>query len=401
MSKLWRALEDTPILMEVAAVWRERLETEFEPLRRFFTPTNRISRCMSFGKVNEHWRIIEEPDRIVAINDERYEHKFVERREALLHRIDVRALGREICEVMGWHYCFEMLGGTYHVCRIGKMPASLGALPVYFCIRKYQNELVCAIHEAAQHATGPFLFVLPTNKPMDAVATTWLQRAGGNFMAAEDLVRFDDRMEIGSMLAFADANSKLQRSLGIEISDEPRYLFRLVGTKHRFIAFDSEPIVIQESPGTFYIAALLSAPHKIIQAIHLESMWTGINAAASTGSLGTKIDSEAKQNYEAKLRSLTEEIEDIAALGGVGRLESLVSEREAIVETLCSATQRGNELREDSDANRARNSVGAAIRRAMKVIAKEHPPLAEHLTLSLSLGLELAYSPARNLDWYF
>lgn len=401
MTTLWRAFEDAPVLMEVAEVWRQRLGTEFEPLSRFFTPTNRIASSMSFGKLNERWRIIEEPGRIVAFNDETYDHKFIERSDALLHRIDVRTLGREFCESLGWQYRFEALGSTDHICRVGVMPASLGALPVYFCIRKYPHDVVRAIHEVARHATAQFLFALPTSKPMDSEALMWVDRAGGKFIAAEDLVRFDDSTWSRSMLAFSDAKSKLQRILGIEVTEEPRFQFRLVGAKHRFVAFDSEPVVIQESPGSFYIAALLAAPHRIIQAIHLESMWTAINAAASTGSRGTKIDAEAKQNYESKIRSLTEEIEDIAALGGGDRLEELLSERDAIVETLRSATQRGNELREDTDANRARNSVGAAIRRSMKVIAKEHPPLAEHLTLSLSLGLELAYSPARNLDWYF
>lgn len=401
MTKFWQALEDAPIVMEVAGTWRERLGTEFESLQRFFVATNQITSSIRFPGDRTNWRVIDEGHRIVAVNDELYEHKFIDRQLALLHRIDVRTLSREICDAFGWHYSFEMIGSTYHLCRMGKLPASMSALPVYFCIRKYPSDVVNEIHEAAKHSSGSFLMIMPTNKPMAANAVDWLERAGGQFMAAEDLVLFELNGTSQSIVASADSKPKLQKMFGLEITEEPRYQFRLVGGKHRFVAFDSPPSVIQESPGCFYIAALLAAPGKIFRAIDLEAMWTGINAVVSTGSLGTKIDVEAKREYESKLRILVEEIEEISHLGSAERMEELIGERDAILDSLRSATQRGNELREDSDANRARNSVGAAIRRSMKVIASEHPQLAEHLTVSLSLGLELAYSPPRSLDWYF
>ena len=43
MTKLWRAIEESPLLMDVKDVWRERLGKEFEPLSRFLEATNIVA----------------------------------------------------------------------------------------------------------------------------------------------------------------------------------------------------------------------------------------------------------------------------------------------------------------------------------------------------------------------
>ena len=208
MKKFWQALEDAPALMEVAGTWRERLGMEFESLQRFFVATNEISSRIRFPSDRTNWRVIDEGNRIVAFNEELFEHKFIERQQVLLHRIDVRTLSREICDAIGWQYSFEMIGSTYHICRIGKLPASMSALPIYVCIRKYRSDVVSAIHEIAKHANGSFLMLLPTSKPMVSEAVDWLERAGGKFIATEDLVRFEPKNSSRSIVASADASSK-------------------------------------------------------------------------------------------------------------------------------------------------------------------------------------------------
>ncbi|MFN9639141.1 MAG: hypothetical protein ACK56W_03855 [Pirellula sp.] len=40
MAKLWRAIEESPLLMDVNEVWRERFGMEFEPLSRFLEATH-------------------------------------------------------------------------------------------------------------------------------------------------------------------------------------------------------------------------------------------------------------------------------------------------------------------------------------------------------------------------
>ena len=136
MTRLWRALEDAASLMEVAEVWQQRLGTAFEPLSRFFIATNKLASRVRFVGDSARWKVIEHEDRVIALNEETFEHRVLRRSNALLRRIDVRSLAKEMCESLGWSPKFEMLGRTYHVCRIGELPASLKAFPVYLCIRK-------------------------------------------------------------------------------------------------------------------------------------------------------------------------------------------------------------------------------------------------------------------------
>lgn len=43
MTKLWRAIEESPLLMDVKDVWRERLGKDFEPLSCFLEATNVVA----------------------------------------------------------------------------------------------------------------------------------------------------------------------------------------------------------------------------------------------------------------------------------------------------------------------------------------------------------------------
>lgn len=397
MTTLWRAFEDAPVLMEVAEVWRQRLGTEFELLGRFFTPTNRIATCISFGRQNEYWRIIEEPDRIVAVNHKTYEHKFVQRSDVILHRIDVQALAKEACEALRWNYQFESLGQTHHICQIGLLPASLNGLPVYFCIRKYSTDVVREIDSIARHAGGPFLLTMPTAAPFDSNAMVWLGRADGYFVPMSELV------DVGGakLAAQTDATAKLQRALRIEVVKSHPYQFKLVGDSHRFVAFNGPAKVVDESPGTFYIAKLIASPGREIWASELQSYRSGINPIVSSGSMGTIIDEEARRNYATRLRDVVTEIADVRDSVSEDRLAELHTERDHLMATLNGATQRGNELREDADSDRARQAVCAAIRRGFKEIAKRDEALANHLRNSINLGFKCGYAPASSVDWEF
>ena len=54
MTKLWRAIEESPLLMDVKDVWRERLGMEFEPLSRFLEATNKRVERRSTSELR-HW----------------------------------------------------------------------------------------------------------------------------------------------------------------------------------------------------------------------------------------------------------------------------------------------------------------------------------------------------------
>ena len=101
MTRLWRALEDAASLMEVAEVWQQRLGTEFEPLSRLFIATNKLASRVRFVGDSARWKVIEYEDRVIALNEETFEHRVLQRSNALLRRIDVRLLAKEMCESLG------------------------------------------------------------------------------------------------------------------------------------------------------------------------------------------------------------------------------------------------------------------------------------------------------------
>jgi hypothetical protein len=386
--------------MEVAGVWRERLGKEFESLQRLFITTNIFTTSIRFPGDRTYWRVIDEGHRVIAFNPELGEHREINRSEVRLNRFDVRGFASELCKSMVWTPRFEMLTNTYHVTRIGNLPASLNSLQVYLCIRGLVADAIAAIDTVAKHAVGPYLFVTPTNRIASADFHAWLHRTEGKHVSLDQLLQVDLEPRTNQFIACADATSTLQRLLGLEVIEVARYQFKLVGSKHRYVAFASEPSIVSESPGMKYIAELLATPHRAIHATQLEAMRSGINAVASTGSLGTKIDSEANRSYASRLQEIDEEIGEAGSFVSERRLEELYSEKESIIDMVRTATQRGGELRVDSDADRARQSVSTAIRRAIKAIAKEHELRADYLDRNISLGFEIQYTPPTSLDWH-
>ncbi|KAA5541489.1 hypothetical protein FYK55_18195 [Roseiconus nitratireducens] len=396
MTRLWRALEDSPTLREVIVGWRRQLGTEFDVLRHFFIATSSLpSSCYLSSRDRWRWLVIDDGHRIFARDPKTFEDRCVQRSDVLLHRVDMRAIARQICEAMQGTDRFETLGGTQHLTRVGNLPASLNSLPMYFCTQRYESDVVRSVHLASSHAEQEFVLLTPTNRPMSPEAARWLGRAGGVSIAADELVKVED----GRFLRREDAVTKIQRLLGMEVSESPAYQFQLCGEKHRLASFAGNTFVLNETPGTFYLAIVLASPRQLHSATRLESMRSGIHEVAKSGAVGTQIDEQAKRDYGQRLRDVMTEIEEIQSSAGEIRLAELHAEREMLVQTLKSATGLAGELRERVDADRSRQSVCAAIRRAFKSIRANNAELAEYLETTVNLGFDVQYLPPTDLDW--
>lgn len=100
------------------------------------------------------------------------------------------------------------------------------------------------------------------------------------------------------------------------------------------------------------------------------------------------------------MREIVEELEKAHTAGDLASKESLIEEREGIREQLRGAEGSGGRIREaSSDPERARQSVSAAIHRALKAIKREHKPLWKHLDKSLKIGNFLSYRPDQPTAW--
>lgn len=112
------------------------------------------------------------------------------------------------------------------------------------------------------------------------------------------------------------------------------------------------------------------------------------------------LDDEAKARYRRRLEQLDEAL-DRASLHSDDRARAdLTAEREALLGHLRSAAGLGGRTRRLGDASeRARKTVSARIRDALRRLDEAHPQLAAHLRASVTTGIRCRYDPRERVDW--
>ncbi len=75
MTKLWRAIEESPLLMDVKDVWRERLGMEFGPLSRFLEATNIVATRLPGRTLWSSLKVVENGDGFMAFCESTCESK--------------------------------------------------------------------------------------------------------------------------------------------------------------------------------------------------------------------------------------------------------------------------------------------------------------------------------------
>jgi hypothetical protein len=97
---------------------------------------------------------------------------------------------------------------------------------------------------------------------------------------------------------------------------------------------------------------------------------------------------------EVRLQDLREEFDEARSFADDERAAGLEEEIDALVGELARAAGLGGRDRvQASSAERARVSVTKAIRTAIKLIDRQSPALAEHLTASIRTGRFCSYAP--------
>ncbi|WP_433294186.1 ATP-binding protein [Pseudonocardia sp. CA-142604] len=137
------------------------------------------------------------------------------------------------------------------------------------------------------------------------------------------------------------------------------------------------------------LAVLIAAPG---QDVHVFTL-LGRDVPA-TGS-DPVLDDRAKAHYRSRLGELDGEIDEAAQFHDTDRAERLHAEREALVAELTAAAGLGGRDRRLGDeTERARKTVGARIRDALRRVDSVDPELAAHLRSTVSIGTVCRYVPA-------
>ena len=142
------------------------------------------------------------------------------------------------------------------------------------------------------------------------------------------------------------------------------------------------------------ISMLLTSPGRPVHVFTL----LGRDAPA-TGS-DAILDRRAVATFRARLSALTMQIDAAQDRDDALAVERARAERDAVVRELRSSTGLGGRARRLGDeTERARKTVTARIREAMRRIDRVHPALGRHLRDSIHTGTRCAYLPDSPQTW--
>ena len=125
MTKLWRAIKESPLLMDVKDVWRERLGTEFEPLSRFLEVTNIVASRLPGSTPWSTFKVIESDDHFVAFCESTGDSRVVPRADVICHKLNSRQLAAELKAALSLGRKPEWLDNSRRVWFLGNLPLEL------------------------------------------------------------------------------------------------------------------------------------------------------------------------------------------------------------------------------------------------------------------------------------
>jgi hypothetical protein len=177
-------------------------------------------------------------------------------------------------------------------------------------------------------------------------------------------------------------------------------VFQLVGQVWA-IRFGGREAHVPDAKGLRDLRTLLGRPGVDVPAVELLNPLGDAVLARSKG-LGADpvLDEQAMAAYRGRLRVLDGLLHDALDSHQDQRAAELDREREALLDELRAAAGLGGRTRRLGDqTERARQTVTARIRDAVRRLRPSHPELAEHLAQSISTGAHCRYRPDHPVSW--
>jgi hypothetical protein len=159
------------------------------------------------------------------------------------------------------------------------------------------------------------------------------------------------------------------------------------------VSFAGRTANLRDAKGLHDIAALLRTPGRDIPATTL------LPAEPETGS-DEVLDDRARREYRARLNVLDEEIAEAETNHDLERVARSVAERDALIAELTRAYGLHGRVRRLRDpGERARTTVTARIRDALRRVERQHPELGAHLRATVKTGRLCSYRPDEPVRW--
>ena len=152
------------------------------------------------------------------------------------------------------------------------------------------------------------------------------------------------------------------------------------------LTYEDTQIHLPDAKGLRDLATLVAAPGTTVHVLDL---------VGSEERLGADpvLDEQARSSYRRRLAELDAELEEAQDWA---RAERATAEREALIRELTAAAGLGGRSRRLGDVTeRARKTVTARIRDALRRIERAHPALGAHLRATITTGTSCGYAPDR------
>jgi tetratricopeptide (TPR) repeat protein len=159
------------------------------------------------------------------------------------------------------------------------------------------------------------------------------------------------------------------------------------------VAFNGDSALIKQSKGMSMLASLIAKPD---QELHVLDLATPASQSADRdcADAGPLLDQQARAQYQARVATLREELEEARALGDIGRSDALQEELGFISRELSRAYGLGGRQRvAGSAAERARVNVQRRLRDAIARIEKPLPAAGRYLDNTIKTGNYCRYTP--------
>ncbi|WP_412740501.1 ATP-binding protein [Krasilnikovia sp. MM14-A1259] len=206
-----------------------------------------------------------------------------------------------------------------------------------------------------------------------------------------------DVAESAAELGLRALHDETVRALAEEpVADPASAVFRREGEVWT-LRYAGRSVQLRDAKGLRDLATLLAVPGQEVPAARLLA---GVEAPAQQLGGDEVIDQQARAAYKKRLAELDEQIAEAEDDNDAGRLERYGAERAALIDELARAYGLGGRVRRLGDTGeRARSTVTARIRDALRRIDRTHPELGAHLRASVITGRACAYRPAAPLRW--
>ncbi|HBT78380.1 MAG TPA: hypothetical protein DEB39_15975 [Planctomycetaceae bacterium] len=422
LTRLCKTICNRHLLYDVTQGWRTALQEEFEPLRSYFRPMDRLARLYPGRNEYESYRIVIHRDgTIVGIDDEDDGNRLhLTRSDIVLYEFDHVLFRHALCDALGFHPCVApqpertrtIPVGTWEPEKAARFPVHL-LLPGMFNLRDKVLERIVEKTDFAE-----ILLMPPRNQWNDSI----LHAAQKNNIL---LVPLDEAICLGDgkIVSTSEWNEYLTALCKMVEMDLPSTLRKrpegnLFAKRGEWIfRFSGREMLLNgELQGPAFMRRLMMTPHR---EVHVEQLWKEVfgngkgkiarteegaegdwNAFLSPGE--EVLDAAGKTDYRNRLLQLKRDRAEAESENDIAWLERIDAETEAIsAQLLKTVDGKGRPRKIGDEKDKLRKRISKNVTKAISMIADNHRELGEHLKSSISMGEHMAYRPSGKVEWSF